>query len=144
MSATSRRCYRVSAHRRARGGWIVRVLDFQHVVTQAGRASEIEEVARDVIALLEETPPGSFDVEVVHHVARGLDADIAEARRLRAEADELTRRSRVATAAVARRMREAGLSVREIGALLGIAHQRAQQILAAPAPGGAGDSQVDA
>lgn len=127
----ARRTYRVSAERNERGWWIVRVLDFRHVVTQARRASDIEEMARDVIALLEETPPNSFDLEIEHHVSGALDEDIAEARRLRREADELTVRSREATAQVARRMRDAGLSVREIGALLGIAHQRAQQILAA-------------
>ena len=129
MSA-ARRTYRVSAQRNERGWWIVRVLDMRHVVTQARRASDVEEAARDVIALLEEVPPDAFDVEVTHHVADELDAEIAEARRLREEADGLVRRSREATADTARKMRDAGLSVREIGALLGIAHQRAQQILA--------------
>ncbi len=131
----SRRRYRISAQRNERGWWIVRVLDFRHVVTQARRASEIEEMARDVIALLEDVPPDSFDVDITHRVAGDLDDDIAEARRLRREADDLSARSREATADVARRLRDAGLSVREIGALLGIAHQRAQQILAAPPPG---------
>lgn len=131
----SRRRYRISAQRNERGWWIIRVLDFRHVVTQARRASEIEEMARDVIALLEDVPPDSFDVDITHRVAGDLDDDIAEARRLRREADDLSARSREATADVARRLRDAGLSVREIGALLGIAHQRAQQILAAPPPG---------
>ena len=131
----SRRRYRISAQRNERGWWIVRVLDFRHVVTQARRASEIEEMARDVIALLEDVPPDSFDVDITHRVAGDLDDDIAEARRLRREADDLSARSREATADVARRLRDAGLSVREIGALLGIAHQRAQQILAARPPG---------
>lgn len=131
----SRRRYRISAQRNERGWWIVRVLDFRHVVTQARRASEIEEMARDVIALLEDVPPDSFDVDITHRVAGDLDDDIAEARRLRREADDLSARSREATADAARRLRDAGLSVREIGALLGIAHQRAQQILAAPPPG---------
>lgn len=127
---TARPVHRVSAERNDRGWWIVRVVDMRHVVTQARRASEVEDAARDVIALLEEVPPDSFDVEVAHHVADDLDAQIAEARRLRTEADALVRRSRDATADAARRLRDAGLSVREIGALLGIAHQRAQQILA--------------
>ena len=128
---TNRRAYRVSAERNERGWWIVRVLDFRHVVTQARRASEIEEMARDVIALLEEVPPDSFDLDIRHHVSGDLDEDIAEVRRLRREADDLAARSRDATADVARRLHDAGLSGREIGALLGIAHQRAQQILAA-------------
>jgi hypothetical protein len=109
---------------------VIRILDFRHVVTQARRAAEIETMARDVIALLEDLPPDSFDLDVTHRVGDDLDAGIAEARRLRREADDLTRRSRETTADVARRLRSAGLSVREIGALLGIAHQRAQQILA--------------
>jgi len=125
-----RRTYRVAAERNDRGWWIVRVLDMRHVVTQARRASDIEDSARDVIALLEGTPPASFDLEVTHHVADALDADIAEARRLRDEADALMRRSREAMADAARRLRDAGLSVRDIGALLGMAHQHAQQILA--------------
>jgi predicted RNase H-like HicB family nuclease len=125
-----RRTYRVSAERTDRGWWVIRILDFRHVVTQARRAAEIETMARDVIALLEDLPPDSFDLDVTHRVGDDLDAGIAEARRLRREADDLTRRSRETTADVARRLRSAGLSVREIGALLGIAHQRAQQILA--------------
>lgn len=131
---TVRRTYRVSAERSDRGWWIVRVLDMRHVVTQARRASEVEEMARDVIALLEDVPPDSFDIDLSYRVADDLDSAIADVRRLRQEADEITTRSRAATADVARRMRDAGLSVREIGALLGIAHQRAQQILAAPKP----------
>jgi predicted RNase H-like HicB family nuclease len=125
-----RRTYRVSAERTDRGWWVIRILDFRHVVTQARRAAEIETMARDVIALLEDLPPDSFDLDVTHRVGDDLGAGIAEARRLRREADDLTRRSRETTADVARRLRSAGLSVREIGALLGIAHQRAQQILA--------------
>ena len=134
--AMTRRSYRISAERTDRGWWVVRVLDMRHVVTQARKASEIEEMARDVIALLEEVPPDSFDIEVVHQIGGGLDNEIAEVRRLRREADDLTARSRAATADAARHLRDAGLSVREIGALLGIAHQRAQQILARPSAGG--------
>jgi predicted RNase H-like HicB family nuclease len=130
VAMSPRRTYRVSAERTDRGWWVIRILDFRHVVTQARRAAEIETMARDVIALLEDLPPDSFDLDVTHRVGDDLDAGIAEARRLRREADDLTRRSRETTADVARRLRSAGLSVREIGALLGIAHQRAQQILA--------------
>ena len=136
MAVTRRRRYSVRAVRNERGWWIVRVTDFRHVVTQARRASEVEEMARDVIALLQEVPSESFDVDVTFCVAKGLDADIAEARRLRGDADELARKSREATTDVAKRLRDAGLSVREIGALLGIAHQRAQQILAGQPRGG--------
>lgn len=130
----ARPSYRVRADRSDRGWWIVRVLDMRHVVTQARRASEVEEMARDVIALLEDVPPNSFDIEVTYRVADELDSDIAEVRRLRREAEEMAVRSRTATADAARRLRAAGLSVREIGSLLGIAHQRAQQILAASPP----------
>jgi hypothetical protein len=109
--------------------WNVRVPEIQRS-TQARNLGEAEAMARDLIAIMEDVRPDSFDVEVKivlpEDVRRELQrsADLREqAARAQAEAAQVARN-------MALRLRdELGMSLREIGKALGVTFQRAKQLL---------------
>ncbi|WP_051174212.1 hypothetical protein [Amycolatopsis orientalis] len=99
-------------------------------VTQAGTLSKAEAVAREYIAFaLDIEEENSFDVDVVPQ----LEAELAEqVRSARAEVRDAERRQREAAAKqreVAKKLGSAGLSGREIAAVLGMTPQRVSQLI---------------
>jgi hypothetical protein len=114
--------------------WLVHILELDHY-TQARTLAEVEPMARDLIALVLEVPEDSFALEwesvlseSVRHYLELADKYAAEATWFQSEAANQRRYA-------AREMRAEGMTVRDIGAALGISHQRAQQLISsAPAP----------
>lgn len=107
--------------------WLVHVPEIDKY-TQARNLAEVEPMARDLIALWLEVDPTSFDVapklELPEEVERHL-ALAAEAREQAACANAAAARE-YRQAALA--LRERGLTVRDVGAALGVSFQRAQQL----------------
>ncbi|MDQ6900484.1 MAG: type II toxin-antitoxin system HicB family antitoxin, partial [Candidatus Dormibacteraeota bacterium] len=62
--STERRAYLAEAVRDEDGWWIVEVPEVDGAMTQAPRLDQVEEMAREVVALLLELPADSFDVVV--------------------------------------------------------------------------------
>jgi hypothetical protein len=98
--------------------------------TQGRNLTEVEEMAREFIAIVTDTDVAdvavTINVELPPEVQRHLDA----ARALREE--EAAARSQAAAEyrAAARALRAEGMTVREIGRALGVSFQRAQQLVA--------------
>lgn len=110
--------------------WLVHVPAIDKY-TQARNLTEVEPMARDLIALWLNVDPTSFDVVP----KLDLPADVERHLALAAEARE---QAAYAQAAAAREYREAalalrekGLTVRDVGAALGVSFQRAQQLVTA-------------
>ncbi|MBN9099292.1 MAG: hypothetical protein J0I49_14415 [Pseudonocardia sp.] len=85
-------------------------------------------MARDLIAIMTGLEPGSVDLDVRIQLPDSVRAHLSEVERARdAEAQA---RSHAATElrAAATELKNAGLSVRELGAVLGISYQRASQL----------------
>lgn len=118
--------YRVVASREG-DWWLLTVPELDEATTQVRRLDQAKATARDLIATWLDVAPDSFDVEVY---VPGLSDHAAVVRRqweaVRAAEAEAARHTRK----LARDAAQAGLSVREIGALLGVSHQRAHQLLA--------------
>lgn len=110
--------------------WLVHIPEINKY-TQARNLAEVEPMARDLIALWLEIAPDSFDV--TPHVELPVSAShhlelAAKYRREAAEAQaEAAREYRGAALA----LRAEGLTVRDIGAALGVSFQRAQQLISA-------------
>lgn len=98
-------------------------------VTQARRFAEVQAMARELI----EVTTGDAGAEVRLHDVKL--ADVAVSARLdrirsdRAEAARLERRASEEARALARELAAEGVSLRDVGALLGISHQRAHQLI---------------
>lgn len=99
--------------------------------TQAKRQGDIEEMARDWLSLIHDREGGAFELDIEVELPAYATAHLERAAALRAESE----RARVAaaheTAAAALVLHDAGLTVREIGPLLHVSHQRAHQLVAA-------------
>lgn len=119
-----RTTYRVTATRS--GDWWLLAVDCLDVVTQARRLDRAERTVRDLIATWLDVGAATIGVQI--HVPE-LAEDVEDLhRRWR-----LAREAKAAAAArareVARKAADRGMTVREIGVLLGISHQRAQQLI---------------
>jgi hypothetical protein len=87
-------------------------------------------MTRAAIALFLEVPDRSFDVTIEPVLSRDIEADLKAANGARSRADTAGREAMEAVRRVTRRLHdEAGLTVRDVGVILGVSHQRAQQLL---------------
>lgn len=111
--------------------WCVTVDEEPGIVTQTRRLDQIPDMVRDALGLFPESTddPSGAEVEVVvadEHASRA------------AHARELAERARAAQEVASEAMRDAarsfahqGLPYRDIGTLLGVSYQRAQQLATA-------------
>jgi predicted RNase H-like HicB family nuclease len=124
----TRRAYRVTAERDGRW-WLVRVPEVPAAFTQARRLDQAEAMAREVVSLLLDVPEDSFDLRVEPVVPPEIAQDLDEARRLRREAKQVAEQASDRVRHAARILAGQGLTVRDIGSILGVSYQRAQQLL---------------
>lgn len=104
--------------------WNISVPQIQRV-TQARTLGEVESMAKDLISIMtEERDP---QIEVQMH----LPSLVEEALRLKIEAKEAERRAQQSMIGAVRLLHDEGVPYREIGQIMGISHQRAQQLVSA-------------
>ena len=127
-ATTGSATYRVVVAREGKW-WMVHVPDLD-ALTQARRLGEVESMARSLIALTLDGAPDTFAVAVGleavedNRITERLDrlhADQAAA----AAADD---KARAEIRALARDLAERGVTVRDIGTMLDVSFQRAQQL----------------
>jgi hypothetical protein len=97
--------------------------------TQARRLSDVEPMARDLIAVYLDVPEDSFDVEVKVELPDGVRHHLELAAKYAEDAAHAQAAAAGERRAAARELKAGGLTVRDIGAALGISHQRAQQLV---------------
>ena len=120
--------YTARAERDEGGWWVVTVPELDGVFTQSRRLDRVEDLARDAISLWLEVPPTSFNVELKATVPK-LDEQISRVDHLRREAERLREEATATSRELARELSVRGLTVRDIGQVLGISYQRAAQLL---------------
>lgn len=122
--------YRVEVERGRSGRWwLIDVPEVPAAHSQARRLDQAEDVARDLIALLTDSDPGSFDVEVNVQLPAEVRADLDRAEELRQEAARSQHEAALLARSAARRLHDDGLPLRDIGRLLQVSHQRAHQLV---------------
>jgi hypothetical protein len=99
-------------------------------MAQAQRLTDVEELARELIATRLAVAAGSFAVAIDVILPGDLTERRDRARALRLAAERLREEAAEELREVARSAHDAGLSVRELAVALDLSHQRAQQILA--------------
>ena len=115
---------------RAGDWWAIIVPEVPGVFSQARRLDQAEEMARDAIAAMLRVSPRSFDVRVCPDLPGGIGAEIDAAKELRQVAERAQREATAATWHVAATLLERHqLTMRDIGSLLGMSHQRVSQLL---------------
>ncbi|MEQ3554623.1 hypothetical protein WIS52_29505 [Pseudonocardia nematodicida] len=96
--------------------------------TQARTVDEIEPMARDLISIMTGSDAGSIELEVSVELPSSVQAKLDGVERSR----EVERAARSDAAAQLRsaalELKETGMSVRELGRVLGVSYQRAAQL----------------
>jgi len=126
---------------RAGGWWAVRVREQPGVFTQAKRLEQVESMVRDALAALLAVDPGSFDVEVVEVLPDAVAEDVRQARQAREQAGRAQADADAAMRRAAARLARSGLTVRDIGRILGVSPQRVSQLT--PTGGGSRPARPD-
>ncbi|MGW4090059.1 hypothetical protein [Nocardia sp. NPDC004750] len=111
--------------------WLVHVPEIDQW-TQARNLREVDEMARDLIALMEEVDPKSFEIEVTIKIPDEARKHWEFSRKLH-ELEAAIKSAAAAEAQIAARLLlDEGLTLREIGEVLGLSHQRAGQLTQDP------------
>jgi hypothetical protein len=119
------------------GWWLARVMAASddadtsalNALTQARSLAKIESMARDLIATILDADEDSFDVKF-EYLLPGESGDlVCQAKGARAWLDAAQALWQERSATAARALAEEGYSLRETATLLGLSHQRVDQIL---------------
>jgi hypothetical protein len=117
--------------------WLVRVREVDRW-TQARRLREVEEMARDLVAVMLDVDADSFQLDVTYDLPDSVRRRLAEADRLRQESDAAKSAAAAESRAAARELVESGLSLRDTAQLLGLSYQRVHQLVYEDRPRKAG------
>lgn len=98
-------------------------------VTQSRNLAEAKMMVRDYIETLTGQDASGAEVVVTTQVGDGLDEEARAAREAVAAADRATRAAAARSRKVARDLKQAGLSGRDIAAILNVSAQRVSQLL---------------
>ena len=121
--------YKIQVERDGRW-WMITVPEIDQV-TQARRVSEVEEMARSLIAISTDTPLSEVSVEVSSIVLPGVGDVLENAHRieeLRRRAAALEVQAAEATRQYAQTLTRDGVPVRDAATLLGVSPQRVSQL----------------
>ena len=98
-------------------------------VTQSRTLWDAEEMVRDLISRREDLPGDAFAVTITPQIGGGLDEETRAAREAVSAANRAQRLAAAQSRAAARRLRQAGLSGRDIAIVLDVSPQRVSQLL---------------
>jgi hypothetical protein len=111
-------------------GWELHIDDVG--VTQSHSLRDAPMMARDLIGRRLGVPEDSFEIEITPEIGGGLDEQTNIARHAVAAAGNAQRKAAVESREAARRLKQAGLSGRDIAAVLKVSPQRVSQLLKEP------------
>lgn len=115
--------------RRGERWWILSIPAIPAAHSQARSLREVEATARDLIALMLEIPPTSFDVDIDIDLPVAASEHLARAQDLRQQAALAQSAAAAESRAAARALAATGMPLRDIGTALGVSHQRAHQLV---------------
>lgn len=122
--------YTVTAERDGKF-WLLRVKELPNVFTQVRRLDQAEAWIRDAIAVMLETSEDSFEVHIEPVLDDDLERLVLMSQFLRGRAQQFVHGSNTYLGGTVRRLvRDEGLTVRDVGGLLGLSFQRVQQLAA--------------
>lgn len=107
----------------------VRGLDAGPQHTQARTLRDVAPMAREVVALLTDVDEASVRVDVQVKLPARVRSHLVRAEKLRIRSADANTAAAQETRAAVAELAEAGLTLRDIGAALGVSHQRAAQLL---------------
>lgn len=121
--------YTVTAERSGKW-WALQCVEVPGALSQVARLDQAQDMIREAIAWVADVPESDIEIEMQVTVPEQAIGALEDAERLRQESEELNRRAANESAHAVEALHSAGLTLREIGSLLDISHQRVFQLLA--------------
>jgi hypothetical protein len=109
--------------------WVVQCDQEPAALSQVARLEQAEEAQREAIAFVLDLDPDEIEVEVRPALDNVVRYALERARERRAKAEELAREASEEFRSVARFLASEDYALRDIGAILGVSHQRAHQLV---------------
>lgn len=109
--------------------WAVEVPEIPGLFTQAKRLDQVTEMVRDAAAALTGKPETDFDVMITVHINGQVDRVVNAAKETAKILTDLQAKAAAASRTAAVTLADEGLTVREVGEVLGVSHQRAHQLI---------------
>jgi DNA-directed RNA polymerase specialized sigma subunit len=109
--------------------WVASVEELPGAFTQAKRLELIPSRVVEVVKLMNGDVITSQDVKLVRRLAGGVAEDAEEVARLRSDLEDIQRSLSERQPRLIRALRSQGLTVRDIGKIVGLSPQRVQQVL---------------
>ena len=109
--------------------WVVQCDQHPGAISQVARLDQAQDHQREAIAFVADLPVETISVTVQVVLDPTITVELEEADRLRHEAESTAELSAGLRRQAALAMKAAGLTVRDIGTVLHVSHQRAHQLL---------------
>lgn len=121
--------WQIDVKREADGYWVVtsRSPVLRGLITQGRTVREAQDMARNAIAILLDVSEASFAIDPVYRIGRSTKV-VGKTREARSKARAYKAQADTVTRDAIRRMTDDGLTVRDIATMLGLSHQRIQQL----------------
>ncbi|TDD09296.1 hypothetical protein E1181_04805 [Saccharopolyspora terrae] len=97
--------------------------------TQARKLGEIHEMAQDLIEIMTGDPGESIELDITISLPEEVQERLDRAAELRSQASRAQGQAAEEFSSAARTLHDQGMSMREIGEVLGISYQRAHQLV---------------
>lgn len=120
--------YTVTAER-GRRWWLLQCVEHPGAISEVIRLDQAADAMREAIAFVAEVDPATVEVDLRPVVPTAVTEHVQAAAHYREQAHGANRSAAQESRAAARALRDSGLSVRDVGTVLGISHQRAHQLL---------------
>lgn len=117
--------------------WLIEVPEIPGAVSQARSLREVESMVRDLIAVMLEVPTDSFEINVHVELPEQVAARVKRVDVLRKLSADSQAEAALESRLAAQGLRDAGMSLRDVGEALNVSYQRAHQLV------GAKSSKVD-
>ena len=114
--------------------WVLQCVEYPGALSEVARLSEADTAIREAIAYVAGLPADSFTVDVVPVIDPRAREQLQTAAELRVEASHAQERASDAIVQAAHTLADSGLSMRDIGTILGLSHQRVHQLLSSGTP----------
>ncbi|TPF77562.1 MULTISPECIES: hypothetical protein [unclassified Bifidobacterium] len=98
-------------------------------VTRDEDAWMVDVMARDLISIMTDEAPGSINLDVHVRLPETVESHVLESKRQRMVSEESARKAASESRLAAKTLHGMGVTLRDIGIMLGVSYQRAHQLV---------------